>query len=255
MAIVTRDTYQTFLDQVLAKIPEDRRESVQGVFRDETVAAQLRDAVLARSDYSRTRDEVDREIAEARSTIKEWQDWYAQEVEQSAVRTEQLTQYKELYGDLDETDRTPKARKDDEMAKPVIDQDALNQTLAQRDQMAMQFADLLTDLKIDHRDRFGERLDTSSLMEYANKHQVSLKEAYRELVAPKEQAKAEADLAQKIAAAREEGRQAVLSEHKLPVGPPRREPHYMDIGKDAPRDQRTRVGNAVAAFNAGIAGR
>ncbi len=247
---VTKATYDTFLTDVLGKLPVERRTEIEASLRDPVVAPLLREAVLAKADYSRSMNDFQAEVTAARAEIAKWQDWYSTEVEQATKRQEELDSYRETYGDLDEEGK--KVTKRAEPAHTGLDPKQLEATLAQRDQMAIQFADMLTDLKLDHHTRFGERLDTQAVMKYANDHQVSLKEAYNQLNAPKEQELATRELNKKLEAAREEGRQAVLSEHKLPIGPPRREPHFLEQ-KDYSKDPRERVSRAVAAFNAGLA--
>lgn len=247
---VTKDNYTTFLQAVLAKVPEDKRAVVEQAFQDDTVAPLLRDAVLARSDYSRQTNQFAQEVAEARANIAQWQDWYQGEVETAAQRQERLDRYQELYGDLEDTtnvNRQPQA-------KAGIDEKQFQQELAKRDQMAIQFADVLTDLKLDHRDKFGEKLDTSQLMSYAQQHGLNIREAYRQIVEPKEQELADKALDDVIAKAKEEARQEVLTQHRLPVTPPRREPHFLD-NTNRVANPRERVSNAVAAFNAGMTGR
>lgn len=252
---VTKDTYDTFLSSVLAKVPDERRELIEQAFKDDLVAPMLRDAVLARADYSRKLDEFGREVSEARGQIAQWQDWYAGEVETAAARQQRLEQYQELYGDLDEEHQPPAERQHEARAKETavagIDEKTLNATLATRDQLAIQFADVLTDLKLDHRDKFGEKLDTTALMKYSTDHGVNIRDAYRALTADQEAKLAETRIAEREAAAREAGRQEVLTQHKLPTGPPRREPHFLE-NKDYSKTPSERVSRAVAAFNAGM---
>jgi hypothetical protein len=254
---ITKDTYQSFLTSVLEKVPTERRDAIKTVFADETVAPILRDAVLARADYSRQTQEFNREVAEARAQIGEWQQWYQTEVEAANQRQAQLDQYRELYGELDE-DGQMRQKPNQPAAfdlKQLDNRYVTPDVIAQRDAYAMQFADILTDLKIDHQARYGQKLDGQALMDHARRSGVSIRDAYRQVVEPLETARAEKELGEKLARAKEEGRQQALTDHKLPMTAPRREPHYLDQGTVRVADSRTRVTNAVAAFNAGMAGR
>jgi len=260
MPNVTKDTYDNFLQSVLAKVPEADKATVEAAFQAPAVAAELRDAVLARADYSRRQDEFEAEVVEARQNIADWQEWYASKVEETAKAEADLKAYRDTYGDLDEgtmdTNRGRRAthgRQDD--APASIDTETLQKTLAVRDQLAIKFADMLTDIKLDHERNFHERLDSTALMEYANSKGLPLDAAYRELIQPKVEEKRSADLAKRIDEAREEGRRAALTEHKLPISPPHRELHVLERQAEVKKTSSERVASAVARFNAGITSR
>jgi hypothetical protein len=260
MSGVTKDTYQSFLQSVLAKVPEADRETVEAVFQNEAVAPVLRDSVLARSDYSRNQDALaearealDAEVAEARNQIAEWQDWYAKNSGAAEELRAKAQQYEELYGPLDEDGASPVTRHRTTADTNTLTREELQSQLLQRDQLAIKFADMLTDIKVEHRALYGEKLDSESLLAYANKHGKPIDVAYKEIMAPREAERAEAVLKEKLAQAREEGRQAVMTEHKLPVQPAHREIHVLDRQKDAFKDSGDRVAAAVARFNAAVA--
>lgn len=257
---ITKDTYDTFLSSVLAKVPEAERTVVEQAFKAPTVAAELRDAVLARTDYSRSQDELaqaqsafEAEVAEARQNIADWQDWYATKVRETAEVDSKLKAYQETYGELDEEGTTvtdPKQR-----TTHGLTQEELQTALQTRDQLAIKFADMLTDIKLDHQRDFNEKLDSSALMEYASKKGLPLDLAYRELVAPKVEERRAQDLTKRIDEAREEGRRAALTEHKLPISPPHRDMHVLERQGEVKKTSAERVQAAVARFNAGISAR
>ncbi len=258
---ITKDTYDSFLQSVLAKVPEADKATVQAAFEAPTVAAELRDAVLARADYSRRQDEFEAEVTEARQNIADWQDWYAGKVEETAKVEADLKAYRDTYGDLDEgtMDENNRGRRATHGRTPDdasgIDQETLQKTLAVRDQLAIKFADMLTDIKLDHERNFHERLDSTALMEYANQKGLPLDAAYQQLIQPKVEEKRAADLTKRIDEAREEGRRAALTEHKLPISPPHREMHVLERQAEVKKTSSERVAAAVARFNAGLTGR
>ena len=126
----------------------------------------------------------------------------------------------------------------------------LDQELRKRDELAIRFADVLTDLKMEHKDRFKERLDTQSLTQYAMQRGLPIDAAYRELVAPQVEKQREAELEDRIKRAREEGEREALSRHNLPmVADPTRPVHVLDARDTAKTDARSRVTAAVADWN------
>ncbi len=261
---VTKDTYDSFLQSVISKVPEAERGVVEQAFSHNAVAAELRDAVLARADYSRSQDSLtaaqsafEAEVTEARQNIADWQDWYAKQVEVVAETESQLKEYRETYGDLEPTmnDDRGKRATHGHQAADSIDLDTLQSTLATRDQLAIKFADMLTDLKLDHQRDFNEKLDSTALMEYATKKGLPLDLAYRELVQPKVEEKRAIDLTKRIDEAREEGRRAALTEHKLPISPPHREMHVLERQGEVKKTSAERVAAAVARFNSGVSAR
>lgn len=261
---VTKDTYDSFLQSVLSKVPEADRSVVEAALGNTVVSAELRDAVLARTDYSRSQDELraqqeafESEVAEARQNIADWQDWYAKKVEETATVEAQLEEYRETYGDLEDGVNEPnkRAAHRQPVDENLLTKEEFQNSLQARDQLAIRFADMLTDIKLDHQRNFNERLDSTALMEYASKKNLPLDLAYRELVAPKVEEQRSKDLQERIDAAREEGRRAALTEHRLPITPPHRDIHVLDRQAEVKKTSSERVQAAVARFNAGISAR
>jgi len=257
---VTKESYQAFVDSVLAKVPEGDRAAVEQAFNNQAVAPLLRDSVLARADYSRNMDELaeartnfEQEVEEARGQIAEWQDFYAKTVEEKAGLEESIKAYEDEFGTLEGAKRVTH-RNDDRPNGKGLTQEELASALQQRDQLAIKFASMLTDIKIEHRVRYNERLDDQALLEYAAKQGKPIDVAYAELVAPRERELADAEMKEALEAARQEGRQQVMTEHKLPVQPAHRDLHVLERQDTVKKDPRERVAAAVARFNAAIAG-
>lgn len=234
------DTYEAFLAEVLAEVPADRRGAVEGALKDEKLAPKIRERVLARSDYSRNmdrlkqeREQFQREVTEARGRISGWQNWYEQTSKQAAELQRQNEAYKSQFGELEGGERV--------VTKPGVTQEEIDARLRrefdQRDSSAIAFADALTEIKLDHRETFKEKLDTQALIRFATEKGLPIDTAYREFVAPRMEEKRQKEVDDKIAAAREEGRRQALSEHKLPGLSSHGEIHTLDrvekVGKTA----------------------
>jgi len=240
-----------FLAEVLDTIPEDRRAAFEETLRDEKVSKAVSERVLARSDYSSKMDKVaeDRAAMEAylkgeNAKIQGWTDWYNGVVQTDAERQKQLDAYKSTFGELEAGSSAKPKFLTEEQYK-----EALGRELAQRDANAIKFADLLTDLKIEHKAEFGKRLDTDSLIEYATKNGLPLTAAYDRFTAEARQEKQEAAMNKRIEEAKAEGAREALSNHKLPYSSGPVEPHVLDIQKDVPKNRTDRISAAVADWN------
>lgn len=245
-----QDQYDTFLAECVAKLPEGRRAAVEEMLKDPEVAPVLRDRVLARAEFSRSMDalraergEFEKTVAEANRNIEGWKDWYGKATEEFASTQTRLEQYRDTYGDL-ETGAKPRFATDESVTK------RLNEEMANRDRLAIQFADMLTDLKLEHKDLYGERLNTDELIKYATDRGQRLTDAYRDYTADKRQEREAADLEKRLKTAREEGAREYASQHKLPIASGPIEPHALDRPAASPSDSKGRVSAAVAAWNA-----
>lgn len=240
-----KTSYEAFLADVLANVPSDRRAAVEEALSLESVKAQVEAGVKRQSDYSREmdslrarREEVESTLQEGTERITEWQNWY-----DTASK-----EYESMKGMVDmRTNEEPVASVQQGLTK-----DELQAELAARDRMAIAYADLLTDIKMDHRDKFHERLDTSKLVEYALKRGVPLDVAYRESVAPREDELRKADLEQQLKKAREEGAREFAANHRLPIVSGPQEQHPIDLAPTAKTNSTDRVAAAVGAWNTAV---
>lgn len=249
--MANKDPYEQFLAEVLSAVPEENRAAIEGTLKNEQLAPRIRERVLARSDYSRQSDTLRQErlafeaqVAEAKNKISGWENWYAQtSAEQTRLQAENAA-YKAQFGDVD----------GEPVKQPTgITEEAFNNRLTseldRRDRDAIAFADVLTELKLDHRDRFKEKLNTAELVEFATKNGLPLQAAYREYVSPKEEELREADLSAKLKAAKEEGAREALSQHRLPTASGFSEVHTLDRVADVGKTSSDRVRNAVDNWN------
>lgn len=247
-----------FLADVIATIPEDKRDAFKEALTD-GAKSKLREGVLARSDYSRQSDELRKEreafnatVAEANRNIDGWKDWYKQTATETASMKERLEKYSDTYGDLDEGVKNK---------KPSLDLDAVNKNiderLKDRDAAAIGFADQLTDLKIDHWNKYKEKLNTADLLKICDADKVNLTQGYKTLTAEREETARKKEFDDAVKSAREEGAKEYASKHNIPFSPAPTGPSVMDAftNKDIPRTHRDRVSAAISDFNDQMASR
>lgn len=246
-----KSAFDQFLAEVLDSVPADRREAFEETLKDEKVSKAVSERVLARSDYSNKMDKVaeDRAQMEAylkgeNAKIQGWAQWYEGVVASDAERQKQLDTYKSTFGDLEPGAKGSTKFMTDEQFRTSMDKE-----LAVRDANAIKFADLLTDLKIEHKAEFGKRLDTDALIKYATDNGLPLTAAYDRFTYEARSEKQEAAVTKRIEEAKAEGAREALSNHKLPYSSGPLEPHVLDIQKDVPKNRADRVSAAVADWN------
>lgn len=243
--------FDAFLADLKAIAP-----GIEDLIKDDNVKTKLREGVLARAEFSTQMDALKteretfaNEVAEARNRIAGWQKWYGETSQQIVGIQDELTKYKTEYGELDGATQKKVAGAQgltvDEFNK------RLQEEINKRDIAALKFADDLTDIKIDYKDRFKEKLDTAAVYKIAGDKGVSLDVAYDIHIADKVEAQRTKNVEERIKQAREEGAREALTQHNLPILSNTSDvTHVLDV-KDAPRTDRDRVSAAVAGFYAG----
>lgn len=230
------DSYEAFLADIVSRIPEDRRGTVEEIFGLDDVRTELQRGYSRQSDYSRNMDALRREreefeavVAEANANIEGWQQWYEekqQEIESMGNR----------HGVEDQV--------------PLgVSREDFEAELARRDQLAIAYADMLTDIKLEHRTKFNERLDTGAVVKLAMEQRVPLNVAYEQYIRPREDERRKKDMEDQLAKAREEGAREYATKHRLPIASGPVEPHPLDMAPKVATGSRDRVAAAVAAFN------
>lgn len=249
MAKKDKDTlYKEYLAELIAIKPE-----LKDLLEDEKVSTKLREGVLARADYSQSMDALKAEkeqvstyLQQEKQKIEGWYKWYGDATAQMSATAEELQKYKDEFGDLDDKGQRRAA------AQMGMTPDQVNKILAdeiqKRETAYLKFAEDLTDIKMDHRDRFKERLDTEAVYKLAADKQLSLQAAYKEYISERVDDLNRKDLEDRLKAAREEGFKEALSKHNLPVmSSDPTVTHVLDV-QDAPKTQSERVAAALAAF-------
>jgi hypothetical protein len=128
--------------------------------------------------------------------------------------------------------------------------------LAQREAAYLKFADDLTDLKMEHRAKFNEKLDTASLYKIVTDRQIPLDVAYNLMIADKVEEKRATDLAEQLKHAREEGAAEYATKHNLPVISSQNDlVHVLDSQEGIGKTQKDRVRAALDGFAKSMNGR
>lgn len=240
--------YESFLADLKAINPQ-----IEELIKDEKVSAKLKEGVLARADYSSNMDALRaeretfaQEVADARNKISGWQKWYGEVSQAVATTQDELKAYKEAYGDLDSTAQRRVAREagftKEEFEKRL--QDEINK----RDVANLKFADDLTDIKLDYRDRFKEPLDTEAVYKVAGERGTDLKTAYESFISERVKAQDAEALKERIKKERDDAVREYASQHNLPVVDSRPDVTHVLDAKDAPKTQHDRVAAALAGL-------
>lgn len=233
--------YDAFLADVLKSVPEDKRTAFEEVLKTEAVAKELKNAGLRQSEFSRAMDDL-------KTKTERWESWYADVSQQVASIQQENEQYKALYGDVDSTgDEGGRPQPQTPQPKGLTEAQ-LAAELTRRDQLAIQFADVLTDLKDMHKETFGERLNTRELIDYCTRSGLPLEAGYRGYTADRLEAKRKTEFDVELKKAREEGAREALSSHNLPVAPTPTEAHVFDR-TDVKTDPNERLRAVVDSFN------
>lgn len=244
--------YEKFLADLKAINPK-----IEEILTDEKTSTLLRDGVLAKSEFSSQmdtlraeREKFEGEVIEAKERIAGWQKWYGDTSQVVAATQDELKKYKEAYGDLSEDEKARAAR---QVGLSAAEFDKrFSEKAQERDVAAMKFADMLTDLKMEHRDRFKEKLDTEELYKIAGERQLPLDVAYSVYTADKVEAQLKEQHKMDIEKAKEEAVRDFQSKHNLPVlnsNSDLTSMHVLDV-QNAPKTSADRVAAAVARFNA-----
>lgn len=240
--------YDAFLADLKAINP-----SIEEMLKDDKVSAKLREGVLARAEFSSNMDQLaaDRkvfagEVDQARTTIAGWQKWYGDTSQQFAGTADELQKYKEAYGDLDADGQHKVARQVG--MTPEAFEKRLGEELQRREAGYLKFTDDLTDIKIEHRERFKEKLDTNALYKIAGDKNIPIDVAYGVYIADRVEDLNKASHKEELQKARDEGAREALAKHNLPNIPSNSEMvHVIDV-KDAPQGSNARVAAAIHGF-------
>jgi len=243
---------QAFLADVLSKVDADKRGAIEEAFGHAAVTTALDAGYLRQDDYSRRQDELKTARDDAAATLNQDRgalaaerarlaDWYEGASKDYAAKNEENKRYRTEYGGL-EGEGTPPA------AEPGLTREEhdrlMNESLDIHSRQSIQFADLLTDLKMEHRDQFSERLDTKALFDHQSKTKMPLDVAYKDFISERVgEAQAEKQ-AQLVAAAKAEGILEGKSQRDLPVRP---DNNPVMRALDKPNDRGETGGEAAAA--------
>lgn len=217
-----------FLADVLKNVPEGVAKAVKEAFNDTTLTANIGEQVMRQSEFSRqmddmktAREKAEGEVATQKTDLEtekgRYRTWYEDATTKFAASEAENAAYRKEFGELEAGGNKP------EPNATVFTREEHDKILAEelekRDRNAMAFADLITDLKFEHRERFSEKLNTTELYAHVEKTSLPLEAAYKDMVAPRIEKANETKHAEQLKQAREDGRQDALSSTHLPVSP------------------------------------
>ena len=154
-----KESGQSFIAGVLAKLPETKRAAAQALFEDpeaEAAVSLIGDGVLARTDYSKNMDAIKVKEAELAQQKKELNDWYA-------VNKGALDEYLDVKTELDTLKANPDHKVVDSKVTGVTEEDMLK-IIEQRDRGFANAMALVVPLANRHQMMFGEVLEVQELL-------------------------------------------------------------------------------------------
>lgn len=251
MAKKSKDAiFQEYLAELEAINP-----AIKDILADEKVSAKLREGVLARADYSQNmdafreqREQFASEVEEARKRIEGWQKWYGEASTTVANTQEQLKAYQDAYGELD-TRTQRRVAHEAGYSKEEFEK-RLQEEINKRDVANLKFADDLTDVKLDFRERFKEALNTEDLYKIAGERGVDLKTAYNSYISERVEEQRKQEVEDRVKREREDAVKEYASKHNLPIIDSRPDVTHVLDAKDAPKTQHDRVAAALAGLSA-----
>lgn len=163
------DAGKSFIEQALARIPEDRRAAAAAaaatLLADEAFVGGIGEVGLNRADYSR-------EMNRLKDIETQQTEWYT---------ANQAVLEKARKAGITPTSSEPALDPDDPSRKPVagVTLDDVTKLMDQREAGVVPFVGAVATLAIKHYQTFGEVLDTDAILRDATKRNVPLDAAYQ----------------------------------------------------------------------------
>ncbi len=203
--------YDAFLADIKAINPQ-----VEEILKDERVATKLREATLARSEFSSQMDALRQEreqmqtyLQTEKQKISEWQNWYNTATREVADMQTKLNTYESEFGTL-EPGQKPNRLTEDDVQKKIAAE------FQQRENAFLKFTSDLNRISTRHAMKFREELDTDALYKICGEKNISLEMAYNEFIQPKVEEMRTKELERKLEEAKAEGAREALTKHRLP---------------------------------------
>lgn len=172
------DSGKAFIEAVLAKLPENLREGARAAFTAPEAADALTavgDGVLARADYSRSKDELDARKVQLDNDYQRLNGWY--------------TEHEQIFNDHDRLvaeNRSLKAgvvppvdtRVTPQPDPKLLDRDTFNKEMNDLQTQAGRYFNTVTKLAARHLRDFNEVLDADELADFAMGKKIGIVDAY-----------------------------------------------------------------------------
>jgi hypothetical protein len=250
--------YDSFLAEVLKEVPDDQKQGVEEALRMDALRKEIESGYSRQSDYSRKMDELKQAQADAEAKINQergvlkaekdrYAEWYEGANRDYQAAVDRATRYEQEYGKLENADPNSQHRVNPDLLTRDEYQRQLAAEFERRDRAAIDFADALTDAKLDHQSRFEEKLDTDALYAHVEKTGLPFRKAYDDYIQPRVREAEQAKFEEKLKQAKEEGINEGRSQAHMPVQPDSSHPRAIDsLGQSTNQDDR--VNAAASAF-------
>lgn len=208
---------------------DDQKQAILAIAANEKFSKRLTDDLMRHDDYSRSMDAVrkDKETVEAdkRKAADYWQAESArttknQQIVDNLAAT--VKSYETKYGSLDGEPLTVTGPTEGMISRKDFDAE-----LQKRDNTYVSLLQQGLKLVGQHLHEFKEPLDTDALAKTAIEKNLSLSQAYSELVEPRRKEAQATKYAADLKAAEEKGARDFASTHKIPVDTKPREAHLI----------------------------
>lgn len=242
-----RERGRTYLTELLARVPEDRREGVLEVLQADDILDHVGDSVLRQSDYSRGMDEQRRATEALAADVAKYQGLYDDNVRWRASQADKVTKMEAenvrfktmLTADPlldpeggDDPSRTPLHPNGVDLKDYVKREDAekqLKERLEETERNGIQLMAMISSIQTRHLKDFNEVLDGQELFEHATKTNLPLPAAYQDFIKERVEESRETAHKEEIKRAKEEGRIEALRAPVLPHVLENSEPTVIDV--------------------------
>lgn len=243
-----RERGRTYLKELLARVPEDSRESVLEVLQTDDILDHVGDSVLRQSDYSRGMDEQRRATEALAADVARYQGLYDDNVRWRASQADNVTaleaenaRFKNMLaadpilgdggGGEDPSKATLHSNGVDlsDYVKREEAEKQLKDRLAETERNGIQLMAMISTIQARHLKNFDEALDAQELFEHATKTNLPLPAAYQDFVKERVEESREKEHKEEIARAKEEGRIEALRAPVLPHIVENSEPTAIDV--------------------------
>jgi len=212
-------------------LPKEQQEAVLQAMENEKFRTTVSNGYKRHDEYSREMDAI-------RAEKERLKNWYEKEelpkYQLYTQSAEELRRYKDLYGDLQDDpqglnngrngNRGGGDRGSPGLTKEELDR-YVEEKLKQRDGAYVGLTKTAVKISADYMRRFNDTLDVDAVEKLAIEKGLPLDQAYKEFVAPKEQAALEARHKEEIEKAKAEAIRDFQSRLKLPVDTKPKEAH------------------------------
>jgi hypothetical protein len=198
-----REAGKTFLENILAKIPEGERATVQAAVMKDDVLDFAGEHHLRHDEFSRMADEV-RKQSDALTAYRTQLDTYKGELDgwytTNKTALEKVRRRSEGDGDLGELEERPTV----DLSGYVRAEDH-DRMLRETQEQGLSLMTLMTRLGMKHYHEFKEPLDPADVIVHARDRGLRLDLAYEDWVAPRREERSKKELEDRLKQAREEG--------------------------------------------------